>query len=54
MQAQYTIPSKLSITIVGEIKVFQEKNKFKHYLSTNPTLQRITEEVQHKKEYYSK
>ena len=39
--AQATIPSKLSITIDGETKIFHEKNKFTQYLSTNPALQRI-------------
>jgi hypothetical protein len=29
-------PAKLSITIDGETKVFHDKNKFTHYLSTNP------------------
>jgi hypothetical protein len=31
-------PAKLSITIDGETKVFHDKNKFTHYLSTNPAL----------------
>jgi hypothetical protein len=36
--------AKLSITIDGETKVFHDKTKFTHYLSTNPALQRtITE-----------
>jgi hypothetical protein len=34
-------PGKLSITIDGETNVFHGKTKFKHYLSTNPALQRI-------------
>jgi hypothetical protein len=29
-------PEKLSITIVGETKVFYDKTKFTQYLSTNP------------------
>jgi hypothetical protein len=37
-------PAKLSITIDGEIKVFHDKTKFTHYLSTNPALQRIITE----------
>ena len=42
-------PAKLSITIDGETKVFHEKTKFTHYLSTNPALQRIiTEKKQYK------
>jgi hypothetical protein len=34
-------PAKLSITIDGENKVFHDKTKFTHYLSTNPALRRI-------------
>jgi hypothetical protein len=35
----------------GETKIFQEKPKFKHYLSTNPALQRILEgKLQHKED----
>jgi hypothetical protein len=37
-------PAKLSITIDGEIKVFHDKTKLTHYLSTNPALQRIIAE----------
>ena len=44
MPAQASIPSKLSITIDGETKVFHDKTKFTHYLSTNPALQRIKTE----------
>jgi hypothetical protein len=36
--------AKLSITIDGETKVFNEKTKFTHYLSMNPVLQRIITE----------
>ena len=36
--------AKLLITIDGENKIFQDKSKFKHYLSINPTLQKILEE----------
>ena len=39
--AQATIPSKLSITIDGENKVFHDNTIFTQYLSTNPALQRI-------------
>jgi hypothetical protein len=35
---------KLSITIDGKTKVFHDKTKFTHYLSTNPALQRIIKE----------
>ena len=46
--------AKLSITIDGETKVFNHKIKFKHYPSTNLTLQRIIEgKVQHKKGNYT-
>jgi hypothetical protein len=41
MPAQATIPSKLSITIDGETKLFHDKNKFTQHLSTNPAFQRI-------------
>ena len=42
-------PVKLSIAIDGETKVFHDKIKFTHYLSTNPALQRlITEKNQYK------
>jgi hypothetical protein len=34
-------PAKLSIIIVGETKVFHNKTKFTHYLSTKAALQRI-------------
>jgi hypothetical protein len=34
-------PDKLSISIDGENKVFHDKTKVTHYLSTNPALQRI-------------
>jgi hypothetical protein len=34
MLVKATIPSKLSANIDGEIKVFQDKSKFKQYLST--------------------
>jgi hypothetical protein len=44
MPAQATYPAKLSITIDGETKVFHDKTKFIHYVSTNPTLQRIITE----------
>ena len=41
--------AKLSTTIDGETKVYHDKTKFTHYLSTNPALQRIlTEKNQYK------
>ena len=48
-QPRLLYPAKLSITIDGETKVFHNKTKFTHYLSTNPALQRIiTEKKQYK------
>jgi hypothetical protein len=48
-QPRLLYPAKLSITIDGETKVFHNKMKFTHYLSTNPALQRIiTEKNQYK------
>ena len=48
-QPRLLYPAKLSITIDGETKVFHDKTKFSHYLSTNPALQRlITEKNQYK------
>jgi hypothetical protein len=46
--------AKLSITVDGEKKVFQDKSKFKQYLSTNPVLQKILEgKLQHKEANYT-
>jgi hypothetical protein len=42
-------PANLSINIDGETTIFQEKTKFKQYLSTNPAIQKILEgKLQHK------
>ena len=50
-QSRLIYPAKLSVTIDGETKVFHEKTKFTHYLSTNPALQGIiTEKNQYKDE----
>jgi len=43
-QPRLQYPAKLSITIDGETKVFHDKTKFTHYLSTNPALQKIITE----------
>ena len=43
-QPRLLYPAKLSITIDGENKVFHDKTKFTHYLSTIPALQRIITE----------
>jgi hypothetical protein len=46
--------AKLSITIGGETKVFDDKTKFTQYLSTNPALQRILKgNLKHKKGNYA-
>jgi hypothetical protein len=37
-QPRLLYPTKLSITIDGETKIFQDKNKCTQYLSTNPAL----------------
>jgi hypothetical protein len=49
-QPRLLYPAKRSITIDGETKVFHDKTKFTHYLSTNPALQRIITEKKKKKE----
>ena len=36
-------PAKLAFTINGENKIFQDKNRFKQYVATNPALQEILE-----------
>jgi hypothetical protein len=43
-QLRLLYPAKLLITIAGETKVFHDKTKFTHYLSTNPALQNIITE----------
>ena len=53
-QPRLLYPAKLSITIHGETKVFQDKTKFTHYISMNPALQRIITEkkkTKKKKQY---
>jgi hypothetical protein len=49
-QPRLLYPAKLSITIDGETKVFHDRNKFTHYLSMNPALQRIMTEKKYKKQ----
>jgi hypothetical protein len=39
-QPRLLYPAKLSITIAGENKVFHNRTKFTHYLSTNPALKK--------------
>ena len=48
-QPRLLYPAKLSITIDVETKVFHDKTKFTHYLSTNPAHQRIITEKEKKK-----
>ena len=36
-------PAKLSFIINKENKIFQDKNKFKQYVATNPVLQKVLE-----------
>jgi hypothetical protein len=43
-QPRLLYPTKLSITVDGETKVFHDRTKFTHYLSMNPALQRIITE----------
>ena len=53
-QPRLLYPTKLSIMIDGETKVFHDKTKFTQYLSTNPTLQRIIKgKLQHKDGNYA-
>jgi hypothetical protein len=40
-QPRLLYPTKLSITIDGETKVFYDKTKFIQYISTSPALHRI-------------
>jgi hypothetical protein len=48
-QPMLLYPTKYSITIDGETKVFHDKTKFTQYLSMNPALQRIITEKKKKK-----
>jgi hypothetical protein len=43
-------PAKLSITIDGKPKIFHNKTKLIQYLSTNPALQRIIENINTRRE----
>jgi hypothetical protein len=48
-QPRLLYPTKLSITIDEDTKVFHDKTKFIQYLSMNPGLQRIINgKLQHK------
>jgi hypothetical protein len=51
-QPRLLYPTKLSVTIYRETKVFHDKNNFIQYLSTNPALQRIVKgKLQHEGNY---
>jgi hypothetical protein len=53
-QPRLLYPTKLSINIDGETKLFYDKTKFTQYLSTNPGLQRIImEKHQYKDRNYA-
>jgi hypothetical protein len=53
-QPRLRIVATFSITIDGETKVFQHKTKFKQYLSTNPSLQKIIKgKHQHMNRHYT-
>ena len=41
MQPRILYPSSLSFRLEGEIKVFQNKQKLKEFITTKPTLQEI-------------
>jgi hypothetical protein len=49
----YHIPSKISISIHRETKVFHDKTKFTQYLCTNPALQRKIKGKQHTEGNYT-
>ena len=52
-QPRLLYPAKLSINIDGETKIFQDKTKFKQYLSTKQPLQRTLEvKLQHNEGTY--
>jgi hypothetical protein len=40
-------PAKLSFNIHGTIKVFQDKQKLKQYMTTKPHLQKILQGIMH-------
>jgi hypothetical protein len=51
-QPKILYPTKLSITLDGETKVFHDRTEFTHYLSTIPALQRIITKKKKKKNQY--
>ena len=36
-------PAKISFTVNGENKIFQDKNKFKQFVATKPVLEKLIE-----------
>jgi hypothetical protein len=53
-QPRLLYPAKLSITIDGETKIFQDKTKFAQYLCSNSVLQGIIDgKHQHKEGNYT-
>jgi hypothetical protein len=53
-QPRLLYPTKLSITIDRETKIFHDKTKFTQYLSTNQAIQKIIDrKCQHKKGNYT-
>jgi hypothetical protein len=49
-QPRLPYPAKHSITIGGKTKILHDNTKFKQYISTNPSQQRILEEKLQQKE----
>ena len=43
MKAQTTIPSQAIVHYQRRKKIFQDKNKFKQFIATNPALQKVIE-----------
>ena len=43
MQTQTTIPSQAIIHYQWRKKIFQDKNKFKQFVATNPALMKVIE-----------
>jgi hypothetical protein len=53
-QPRLLYPAKFSIHIGGKNNIFQDKAKFKQYLSNNPTFQRNLEgKLKHKEGNYT-
>jgi hypothetical protein len=43
-------PTKLSFKVDGAIKIFHNKQNLKQYMTTNPLLQKILQEILHTKD----